>query len=258
MRFREYAAYRPPQPRTSVVFDDHHRWLRDDRICGILGEDPTAPRACLYGEIRTDGFADAFLLVVVDDGKLEYRVERGTVGVEIERDLALIAAHALERLIDDPGGRLANGIFRAAIWAATTSPARTQTSGLEWAATFDDTDGHPGAPGLAGLLPADRHLARALARMLASPVDLAARRDFDDATDLAAARAGRPIARLDPATMLTPAAVTAALTGAEPDPGRIAMITGLAVTGIWPGDGAPDRAGTQVVRWHGLDWNLLL
>jgi hypothetical protein len=258
MRFREYAAYRPPQPRTSVVFDDHHRWLRDDKICDILGEDPAAPRACLYGEIRTDRFTDAFLLVVADDGKLEYRVERGTGGVEIDRDLTLIAAHALERLIDDPGGRLANGIFRAAIWAATTSPARTRTSGLEWAATFESAETAPDAPGLAGLLPADRNLARALARMLAYPVDLAARRDFDDATGAAAERAGRPVTRLDPATVLTAAGVTAALTGVEPDPARTATVTGLAVTGRWPADGAPDRTGSPVVRWHGLDWNLLL
>ncbi|GAA0528011.1 hypothetical protein GCM10010172_05700 [Paractinoplanes ferrugineus] len=258
MRFREYAAYRPPQPRTSVVFDDHHRWLRDDKVCDILGDDPAAPRACLYGEIRTGGITDAFLLVVADDGKLEYRVERGAGSVEVDRDLALIAAHALERLVDDPRGRLAGGIFRAAVWAATISPARTRTSGLEWAVTFDDADGHPAAPGLAGLLPRDRHLTRALARMLASPVDLAARRDFDDATDVAAARADRPVTRLDPATVLTPAGVTAALTGTEPGPDRLAVITGLAVTGVWPPDGGPDRAGAPVVRWHDLDWDRLL
>ncbi|MEU4238420.1 hypothetical protein [Actinoplanes sp. NPDC026619] len=257
MRFREYATYRPPQPRTSAVVDDQHRRLRDDIVCGIIGDDPAAPRACLYGEIRNDLYLDAFLLVVADDGKLEYRVERGAGSVEIERDLGLIAAHALEQLIDDPDGRLANGIFRAAVWAATTSPAGTRTSGLEWTATFDDTGGRPAAPGLAGLLPADRHLARSLARMLASPVDLAARRDFDEATDTAAALTGRPGARLGPATVLTPAGVVAALTGAEPGPGRSAGIAGLAVTGDWPADGAPTVTGAPVQHWHGLDWHLL-
>ncbi|GIM94895.1 hypothetical protein [Paractinoplanes toevensis] len=263
MRFREYASYRPSQqPPTTVLpasvlpDDTHHRWLRDDIACGILGDDPAAPAACLLGEIRTAGYADTFLLVVADDGKLEYRVERGAGSVEVDRDLALIAAYALERLVDDPAGRLANGIFRAAVWAATTSPARTQTTGLEWIATFDHTDGHPAAPGLAGLLPADRHLTSALARMLAGPVDLTARRRFDEATDTAAVRAGRPIAPLGAATVLTPAGVTATLTGIEPDPGRTAAVAGLAVTGDWPPDGAPDLAMASTLRWHGLDWYL--
>ncbi|GIF22275.1 hypothetical protein BJ973_002599 [Actinoplanes tereljensis] len=257
MRFREYASYRPPQPPTPArPHDTHHRWLRDDIACDILGDDPAAPAACLLGEIRTAGFADTFLLVVADDGKLEYRVERGAGSVEVDRDLALIAAHALQRLVDDPAARLANGIFRAAIWAATTSPARTQTSGLEWIATFDQTDSHFAVPGLPGLLPGDRRLARALARMLGSPADLAAQRRFDAAIDAAALRAGRPTARLTATTVLTPAGVTAALTGTDPDPSRTAAIAGLAVTGDWPPDGAPDLLMAPTVRWHGRDWHL--
>jgi hypothetical protein len=276
MRFREYAdrprpttTYRPPPPRNSFAgitlpaqVTGHDRWMRDDVVSGILGTPPGAPRACVFGEIERAGFRDAFCLLVDDDGKLEYQVERGAGSVEVDRDLALIARHALDRLIDDPGSRLHNGLFRAAVWAASTAPARTQTTGLLWVATFDATGGEgapPGVPNLASLLPGDRRLAGALARMLASPVDLAAQRAFEEAADNAAAAVGAPGPRLDlTRTVLTAAGVTSALLG-DADTTRTATIAEIAVTGLWPADGDPLGGNplTAPVAWHGSEWQLI-
>ncbi|HEX5200789.1 MAG TPA: hypothetical protein VFW27_12720 [Actinoplanes sp.] len=272
MRFREYAdrprppaAYRLPQPVASFTgpapaVTGHDRWMRDDIASGILGARPDAPRAAVFGEIEQAGFRDAFVVLVDDDGKLEYQVERGAGSVEAGRDLALIARHALDRLIADPPSRLHNGLFRAAVWAATATPARTRTAGLLWVATFDAAaDGAARVPDLASLLPGDRDLAAALARMLASPVDLAARRAFDEATDRAAARAGVPAPRLDlTRTVLTAAGVTSALLG-DGDTTRTATIAEIAVTGRWPADGDPlgGDPPTTAVAWHGLRWQLI-
>ena len=270
MRFREYAdrprptpAYRPPAPRSryaAPTVTGHGRWMRDDITTSILAAPPGAPRAAVFGEIDQAGFRDAFCVVVDDNGKLEYQVERGAGSVEVDRDLALIARHALDRLIDNPGSRLHNGLFRAAVWAATGTPARTETSGLLWVASFEETgDSAPGVPDLARLLPADRDLARALARMLASPVDLAAQRAFEDATDAAAAAAGVTPPRLDlTRTVLTAAGVTAALLG-DTDTTRTAIVAEIAVTGMWPVDGDPldGRPLDVPVSWHGLDWQLI-
>jgi hypothetical protein len=292
MRFREYAdrprqttAFRPPHPRAGaaptpaelfaagrravevdeVLVEDvpvtgYDRWMRDDIGAGILDTPPGAPRACLFGEIRQSGFRDAFCLVVDDDGKLEYLVERGAGPVQVDRDLALIARHALDRLIEDPGSRLHNGIFRSAVWAATTSPCRTRTSGLLWVAAFDVTDTTVAdAPELARLLPADPELAAALARMLASPVDLAARRAFEQAADASAARAGMAPVRLDlTRTVLTAAGVTAALLG-DYDPTRTAAVAEIAVTGLWPEDADPlgGREPGPPVPWQGLEWQII-
>ena len=269
MRFREYAdrprtaSYRPPAPRTRFTpppITDHARWMRDDITSTVLTMPPGAPRAAVFGEIDQAGFRDAFCLVVDDDGKVEYQVERGAGTVEVDRDLALIARHALDRLIDNPDSRLHNGLFRAAVWAATSSPARTETSGLLWVATFEASgDEAPAVPDLAGLLPGDRDLARALARMLASPVDLAARRAFEEATDAAAAAVGTHPPRLDlTRTVLTAAGVTAALLG-DTDTTRTAAIGEVAVTGLWPEDGDPldGRPLSAPVAWHGMDWQLI-
>lgn len=289
MRFREYAdrprqtpAYRPPQPRSAPAptpadvyaepryepLPEEHpvtgfdRWMRDDITATVLDGPPGAPRACLFGEIRQSGFRDAFCLVVDDDGKLEYLVERGAGSVEVARDLALIARHALDRLIDTPGSRLHNGLFRAAIWAAAGTPCRTETSGLLWVAAFDARTSPAGdaeTPGLARLLPADRRLAAALARMLASPVDLAARRAFEEATDNAAAEAGTRPPRLDlTRTVLTAAGVTAALLG-DTDTTRSAAVSQIAVTGVWPAEADPldGRPPSAPVTWHHLDWQLI-
>jgi hypothetical protein len=273
MRFREYAdrprttvSFRPPQPRAVAVtaapepaIAGHERWMRPDITSTVLDEPPGAPRACVFGEIRQAGFRDAFCVVVDDDGKLEYLVERGAGSVEVDRDLALIARHALDRLLDDPDSRLHNGLFRAAVWAATTSPCRTRTSGLLWMASFDDDDTTVvDAPDLARLLPGDRRLARALARMLASPVDLAARRAFEREADRAAAAAALPPVRLGTHTVLTAAGVTAALLG-DTDTARTAQIAQIAVTGLWPADSDPlgGRAPAEPVGWHGLEWQLI-
>ncbi|WP_433359318.1 hypothetical protein ACQPZX_24660 [Actinoplanes sp. CA-142083] len=234
--------------------------MRDDISSGILDAPPGAPRACVFGEIEQAGFRDAFCVLVDDDGKLEYQVERGAGSVEVDRDLALIARHALDRLIVNPGSRLHNGLFRAAVWAATAAPVRTQTSGLLWVATFDASgDDANRVPDLASLLPGDRHLAAALARMLASPVDLAAQRAFDEATGAAAARAGVPAPRLDlTRTVLTAAGVTSALLG-DADTTRTATIAEIAVTGLWPEDGDPlgGNPPTTPVPWQGLEWQLI-
>jgi hypothetical protein len=294
MRFREYAerprttpAFRPPQPRAATpspadLFADphaiedrdaeeyaaeagppavtgHDRWMREDIYVSILDAPAGAPRACLFGEIRQSGFRDAYCVVVDDDGKLEYLVERGAGSVEVDRDLGLIARHALDGLIEDPDSRLYNGLFRAAVWAATTSPCRTATSGQLWIATFDATDTIADAPGLTRLLPGDRLLAAALARMLASPVDLAARRAFEDAADEAADAEGLPPVRLDlTRTVLTAAGVTAALLG-DTDTTRTAAFAQIAVTGLWPADGDPlgGRPSSAPVGWHGLEWQVL-
>jgi len=269
MRFREYAdrprtaTYRPPAPRsrfTPPPLTDHARWMRDDITSAVLTMPPGAPRAAVFGEIEQAGFRDAFCLIVDDDGKVEYQVERGAGSVEVDRDLALIARHALDRLIDNPDSRLHNGLFRAAVWAATAGPARTETSGLLWVATFEADPGRaPGVPDLAGLLPGDRALAGALARMLASPVDLAARRAFEEATDAAAAAAGTPVPGLDlTRTVLTAAGVTSALLG-DTDSARTATIGEIAVTGLWPEDGDPlgGNPPTTPVAWHGLEWQLI-
>ncbi|WP_157437756.1 hypothetical protein [Actinoplanes subtropicus] len=269
MRFREYAdrprtaAYRPPAPRSRSApppITDHARWMRDDVTSTILTMPPGSPRAAVFGEIVQAGFRDAFCLVVDDDGKAEYQVERGAATVEVDRDLALIARYALDRLIDNADSRLHNGLFRAAVWAATASPVRTETSGSLWVATFEVCGEEPPAvPDLAGLLPGDGGLAAALARMLASPVDLAARRAFEEATDAAAAVLGTHPPRLDlTRTMLTAAGVTAALLG-DTDSSRTATIGEIAVTGLWPEDGDPleGRPLSTPVSWHGMDWQLI-
>jgi len=95
--------------------------------------------------------------------------------------------------------------------------------------------------------------------MLASPVDLAARRAFEEATDAAAEAAGTPPPRLDlTRTMLTAAGVTTALLG-DIDATRTATIGEIAVTGLWPEDGDPldGRPLSTPVSWHGMDWQLI-
>jgi len=95
--------------------------------------------------------------------------------------------------------------------------------------------------------------------MLASPVDLAARRAFEEATDAAAEAAGTSPPRLDlTRTMLTAAGVTTALLG-DTDATRTATIGEIAVTGLWPADGDPldGRPLSTPVSWHGMDWQLI-
>jgi len=253
MRFREYDVDAIDSYDDTSPVAGHERWLGDG-LSPAPGGPPEAPRVAVFGEIRQAGFRDAFCLLVDDDGKLDYQVERGADRVEADRDLALIAAYGLDRLIEDPDSRLHNGLFRAAVWAATTAPTRTETTDLLWAASYDSSSASVGnPPQLARVLPADRRLARALARMLASPVDLAARRDYEQAADLAAVLAGIEPVRLDlTRAKLTATGITAALLG-HTDTDREAVVAEITVTGTWPDDGAP-AAGDTPIRWHGLDW----
>jgi hypothetical protein len=261
MRFREYADQPRPtsDPYDADLFQEgipaagHERWLADDRT---VDGPPEAPRAAVFGELRTAGFRDAFCVLADDDGKLEYQVERGAGTVEVARDLGLLATFALDRLIEDPDSRLHNGLFRAAVWAACTTPAGAETTDLLWTARYDSTSPEPAGPDLARLLPGDRRLARALARMLASPVDLAARRAFEESADLAAVLAGIEPVRLDlTRTKLTAAGITGALLG-DTDMSHGLAVAEIAVTGTWPADGPPPVQPVEI-GWRGLTWRLL-
>jgi hypothetical protein len=92
--------------------------------------------------------------------------------------------------------------------------------------------------------------------MLASPVDLAARRAFEQAADLAAVVAGIEPVRLDlTRTKLTAAGITGALLG-DTDMSRALVVADIAVTGTWPADGPPP-VGPAGIGWRGLTWWLL-
>ncbi len=238
MRLREYGRR---------LDGGHDRWMRDDVTVTVLGDAPDrpdAPRAAVFGRIG----ADAFCVVVDDDGKLEYLLDRGTAGAEFDldlmrRDLGVLARHALERLVDDPADRLWNGLFRAGVWAATTPLATTFTDGTRHVAAFSCADAVPGEPAaepvsLVARIPADRPLTAALARAIADPATL---RDLDV-----------PV----PST-LTAAGVTAALVGTDIE--ADVTIEEIAVSGVWPADGSP-LAGLPpdgLLCWHDLDWYLL-
>jgi hypothetical protein len=246
MRLREYDRL------FAARFDDpglgHARWMRPDVTVTVLAaalDQPDLPRAGVFGRIGSD----AFCVVVTDDGKLEYLLDRGAPAGDLDldlmrRDLGVLARHALERLADNPGDRLWNGLFRAAVWAATTPLCTTFTAGARHVAAFDSADAVPdsadAAPrSLAALIPADPDLAAALARAVADP---SARGDLDAAAgDLA------------PAT-LTAAGVVADLVGTaiEAD----VTVDQVAVAGHWPaGSSSPVHA--TPVWWNDLDWYLL-
>jgi hypothetical protein len=224
----------------------HDRWMRDDVAVTVLGdaaEQPDQPRAALFGRIGSD----AFCVVVADDGKLEYLLDRGAPAGELDlvlmrRDLGMLARHALDRLADDPADRLWNGVFRAAVWAATTPLCTTFTTGTRHVAAFSSDTAVPGDPApasLAAVLPADRHLAEALARAVADP---AARGGLD-------AAAGE----LAPAA-LTTAAVMAELIGTVIE-GDV-TVDRIAVAGVWP-PGAATPVHEKSLWWHDLDWYLV-
>jgi hypothetical protein len=242
MRLREYDHLYPAR------FDDpgfgRARWMRADVRVTVLhdaAERPDEPRAAVFGRCG----ADAFCLVVADDGKVEYLLDRSTAAGELDldlmrRDLGVLARHALERLTDKPADRLWNGLFRAAVWAATTPMCITIAAGSRHVAVFDSEDGigsrTPGAGCLAARLPGDRHLAAALARAIADP----------------AARCAVP-ADIVPAE-LTAAAVVAGLVGT--DTGADVTIDQIAIAGEWPAGGtSPVHASP--LWWNNLDWFLL-
>jgi hypothetical protein len=246
MRLREY--HRPYPSR----FDDpglgHARWMRDQIRITVLAEAaerPDDPRAAVFGRLGSD----AFCLVVADDGKVEYLLDRHTATGELDldlmrRDLGVLARHALERLVDDPADRLWNGLFRAAVWATTTPLCTTIAVGTRHTAVFDSDDGTsaepPGRPpSLAARLPADRGLARALARAIADPADR-------DAL-LTAAGDGTP-------PVLTTAAVLNELIGADVDADL--AIDQIAVAGVWP-SGSCSPVHVSPLWWNDLDWYLL-
>lgn len=225
----------------------HDRWMRDDVAVTVLSDaagHPDQPRAALFGRIGSD----AFCVVVADDGKLEYQLDRGALAGELDlvlmrRDLGLLARHALDRLVDDPGDRLWNGVFRAAVWAATTPLCTTFTAGTRHVAAFSsDTATAPGDPApqsLAALLPEDRRLAETVARAIADPSTRAA---LDALTGDRA-----------PASF-TPAAVMAELIGTVIE-GDV-TVDRIVVAGVWP-PGATTPVHQTSLWWHDLDWYLL-
>jgi hypothetical protein len=237
MRLREY-----DRRHLTTTGLGHHLWMRDDVAVTVLADaldQPDLPRAAVFGRIG----ADAFCVVVADDGRLEYLLDRGTTagGLDLDlmrRDLGVLARHALERLVDDPADRLWNGLFRAAVWAATTPLCTTFTTGTRHVAAFDCADALPGGPvprPLAAQVPGDRDLTEAIARAIADP-------DTRDHLD-----------ELLPATR-TAAAVTASLVGLNVEADVI--IDQLAVTGVWPpGIGTPVHEAP--LWWNNLDWYLL-
>lgn len=214
--------------------------MRDDLRITVLAdaaERPDEPRAAVFGRLGSD----AFCLVVADDGKLEYLLDRGAEAGELDldlmrRDLGVLARHALGRLVDDPGDRLWNGVFRAAVWAATTPLCTTIAVGGRHAVVFDSDDpDHSTAPpgSLAARLPADRRLARDLARTIA----------------------GRPVLTgRDLPPVLTTAAVVAGLVGVTV--AADVTVDQIAVAGVWPAGGS-SPVHASPLWWNDLDWYLL-
>lgn len=263
MRLREYD--RLFDSRFADPGLGHDRWMRDDVTITVLVDaldQPDLPRAGVFGRIGSD----AFCVVVADDGRLEYLLDRGAAAGEFDldlmrRDLGVLARHALERLVDDPTDRLWNGLFRASVWAATTPLCTTFTAGTRHVAAFSCDDAVPGSchdavpgscddavPGdpavgaprsLAARIPDDRDLTAALARAIADPAD---RADLDAAA-----------ADLLPDT-LTAAAVTAGMVGTDIE--ADVTVDQIAVAGIWP-PGSSSPVHEAPLWWNGLDWYLL-
>ncbi|GIE98750.1 hypothetical protein [Paractinoplanes rishiriensis] len=227
-------------------------------VLGNAFEDPDLPRAALFGRIG----ADAFCVVVADDGKLEYLLDRGGAPGDLNldlmrRDLGVLARYALQRLVAEPASRLWNGLFRSTVWAATTPLCTTFITGTWHGAAFDCAGALPAGPAsallagssagrtegpartLAALIPHDRALTTALARAIADPTDRAA---LDAAAgDLAP-------------TELTVAAVAAGLVGADIE--ADVTVDRVATAGIWPA-GTSSAVHVTPLWWNDLDWYLL-
>jgi hypothetical protein len=242
MRLREYDRL------GAARFDDpgfgHARWIRDNVRVTVLADasrHPDEPRAAVFGRSGRD----AFCLVVADDGKVEYLLDRVTAAGDLDLDalrgdLAALARLALQRLAGQPADRLWNGLFRAAVWAAGTPVCITIAAGRRHVVIFDSehTVGSPPA-GPATRLAADRRLAATLARSLTDP----------------AARPALP-PEVTPAEFTAAAVVAAVVDGPAGTAAAEVVIDQVAVAGDWPAGGrGPVRASP--LWWNSLDWYLL-
>ncbi|AEV84785.1 hypothetical protein ACWT_3762 [Actinoplanes sp. SE50] len=281
-----------------------HVWMTKEVTISILADAVQAPevrRATLTTVTDRATISDSFCVVIGDHGQLEYRARReiGTVEFAPDRlreDLGFIARWALDRLVENPGNLLLNGIFQAAVWGAIETPCTrtvfgTGTDGPMQIAVFDCARVMVGDHAkavvadhrsqevaevdFARLIPGHPGLVRALAEVLADPLDQGLRDGLDraaraaaddfapgDLLDAAATDGGARRGRIDfPGLFggeVTVDGVIGAVIGTDITTSRSVevRIDAIAITGDWGGEIEP-AAADERRRWNELEWFLL-
>ncbi|GAA3340081.1 hypothetical protein GCM10020358_26310 [Amorphoplanes nipponensis] len=243
-------------------------------------------------------FRDAFCVVIGDEAQLEYQALHTVDTLRFDadlmrRDLGLIATWALDRLVGQPDSVFYNGVFRAALWAATTPPTTPPTQ-LEIGGVSaplqvvtvdcanvvsgdsadvrlrDERHDDQASLSLASVLPDNPGLVRRLAMTLAQPADPALYREFaravsvaaaelsDDVIAAAAIEADNPGAFIDWAGgSLTATGVTAALIGVDSSllHEHELTVNEVAIAGVWADDsGMPTAGPAATFFWNDLRW----